>query len=86
MKVKKWSYTSIRKKLMTLHKDWGNASKCSIGWTGYHNVVTGDWKLERKPNLKYNDHTWHVNGEPVVLSKKHHYELDALIWRMDKWD
>jgi len=85
-KNKKWTYTSIRKKLLTLRKDWGNAEKCSIGWTGYHHVKVNDWSLVRESNLKLDDYTWLVNDEPIVLSRKHHYELDALIWRMDKWD
>ena len=84
--MRKYTYTSIRRKLMELRKDWGDASKCSIGRTGYHNVTTGDWQLERKSDLKWNDYTWHVNGEPIELSREHHYELDALIWRMDNWD
>ena len=86
-KDRKWSYTSIKRELMKLRSDWGDASKCSIGWTGYHHVKTdNDFELERKSNLAHNNYTWHVNGCPVVLNRKHHYELDALIWRMDKWD
>jgi hypothetical protein len=72
---------------MKLRTDWGNAEKCSIGWTGYHRVKTcDDFELIRKSETICNDFTWYVNGEPVVLSRKHHHELDALIWRMDKWD
>lgn len=72
---------------MELRTNWGDASKCSIGWTGYHRVyIDGDFELVRKKDEKYNDYTWYVNGEPIVLTRKHHYELDALIWRMDKWD
>lgn len=86
-KDKKWSYTSIKRELMKLRTDWGDASKCSIGWTGYHHVKTdNNFELERKSETRYNDYTWYVNGNPVVLSRKHHYELDALIWRMDNWD
>lgn len=85
-KKQKWTYTSIRKKLMTLCHDWGDASKCSIGWTGYHHVKIDDWELERKSETRCNDFTWYVNGEPVVLTRNHHHELDALVWRMDKWD
>lgn len=84
--MKKWTYTSIVKKLMTLHSNWGNASKCSVGWTGYHNVQIDDWVLERREGTNCSDFTWYVNNEPVLLKRDHHHKLDALIWRMDKWD
>lgn len=84
--MRKWTYTSIKRELMKLRTNWGNASKASIGWTGYHHVKTDNFELERKSETKCNDFTWYVNVEPVVLNRKHHHELDDLIWRMDKWD